>query len=94
MFDASKFLAAARQSSVTVEFTKINTGEVRVMPCTLSKEVAPDMPIIIEAYDPKSDHLVVWSLDKNAWRSFRVNTVTNWYVNETESKASAEGSDN
>jgi len=35
MFDASKFLAAARQSSVTVEFTKINTGEVRVMPCTL-----------------------------------------------------------
>lgn len=93
MFDASKFLQAAREGSVTVEFTKINTGEKRVMPCTLSKDVAPEMPNIIAGEDVTSDHLVVWSLDKNAWRSFRVNTVTDWYVNEAESKASTEGSD-
>ena len=29
------FIEAAKKSIVTVEFTKVDTGELRVMPCTL-----------------------------------------------------------
>jgi hypothetical protein len=89
MKDVSAFLQAARENSVTVEFTKIDTGELRVMPCTLSNEIAPDMPIKVESQTTDSDHIVVWSLDKNAWRSFRVNTVNKWYVNGPKEEASS-----
>ena len=40
--DVNAFIAKAKQGAVTVEFTKINTGEVRVMPCTLN-------PTLLEA---------------------------------------------
>ena len=30
--------------------------------------------------EPSSDHYAVWALDKNAWRSFRVETVVSWEV--------------
>ena len=31
---------ALREGVVTVEFTKLDTGELRVMPCTLNKEIS------------------------------------------------------
>ena len=73
------FFNAARKGVVTVEFTKIGTGEIRVMPCTLNRELSENnVPEKIEQ-QAESEHYAVWSLDKGAWRSFRVNTVTNWY---------------
>jgi len=73
------FVSSAKKGVVTVEFTKIDTGELRVMPCTLNPELSNhNVPEILEQKE-ESDHLVVWSLDKQAWRSFRVNTVIKWY---------------
>lgn len=73
------FTKAALKGIVTVEFNKIDTGELRVMPCTLNRELSNhNVPEILEQKDD-NDHLVVWSLDKDAWRSFRTSTVVRWY---------------
>ncbi len=76
------FIDAAKKDVVTVEFTKIDTGELRVMPCTLNSALSNhNVPEILEQRSD-SDHLVVWSIDKQAWRSFRVNTLVKWYEGE------------
>ena len=62
----------------TVVFEKIDTKEIRVMPCTLNEEVA-EVPMTIKNYDAKSTSLVMWALDKKAWRDVRVNTIKEWY---------------
>jgi len=79
MKDASNFLTEVKAGVVTVEFRKIDTDELRVMPCTLNSETA-GRDIAIKNVDPNSDHFAVWCLDKNAWRSFRTSTVERWYT--------------
>ena len=75
-----EFLKAAQQGVVTVEFEKINNGGKRVMPCTLNRALSQDnVPEILEQKSD-NDHFAVWALDKEAWRSFRVSTVTDRYV--------------
>lgn len=66
-----------------VEFTKVN-GEKRSMPCTLRADVIPSVPII-EGKEPKEkkinqDVMSVWCTDKNGWRSFRIENVTNLLI--------------
>jgi hypothetical protein len=85
MKDIEKFLKAAGEGIVTVVFEKINNGGTRIMECTLKPEIMP----LSKAYGKEemhqikqraeSDHLVVWALDRDSWRSFRVSTVTDWY---------------
>ena len=89
------FVAAARKGVVTIEFTKIDTGDKRVMPCTLNEKLAPKVKAVNSADQENMEHLVVWSMDKDAWRSFRVSTVTDWYESEYEPKqeTSNQGSD-
>lgn len=84
--DVQKFLESAREGIVTVEFTKIDTGELRVMPCTLKAEMLPSN-LEIKSQKTSNDHLVVWAMDKEAWRSFRVNTVVRWYKGTDEPKS-------
>jgi len=80
--EKSKLLEALRKGTVTVSFRKIDTGELRVMPCTLN-------PVVLEANGVQNkveysgtdmEAYPVWSLDKNAWRSFRLDTVEGWEV--------------
>ena len=61
-----------------VTFTKKN-GDERVMPCTLVFDHIP------EEHHPKGtstnvsqDTIAVWCMDKEGWRSFRVESVTNF----------------
>lgn len=78
MKDIDKFAKAIKNGIVTVEFRKIDTNELRVMPCTLNED-ASDGNAKIETFNTDSDHFAVWCLDKKAWRSFRVSTVEKWY---------------
>ena len=80
--ETKSLLSALKKGTVTVSFRKLDTGELRVMPCTLN-------PIVLEAngvamqidYTGKDmEHYAVWSLDKSAWRSFRLDTVEGWEV--------------
>tara|TARA_B100001939_G_C16873964_1_gene587730 strand:+ start:515 stop:778 length:264 start_codon:yes stop_codon:yes gene_type:complete len=80
--ERNNLVAALQRGTVQVTFKKIDSDEIRVMPCTLN-------PVVLEAYEvkgslakmePSSDHYAVWALDKEAWRSFRVETVVSWEV--------------
>jgi hypothetical protein len=60
----------------TVTFTKAN-GDERIMRCTLQESMLPKQTELEEAVQKKgsTDSLAVWDLEKNAWRSFRYDTV-------------------
>ncbi len=76
--DSNKIIDALRQGVVTVVFEKIDTKEIRTMPCTLNQEIHKQS-IDIKKYDSKSDTIIMWALDKKAWRDVRVNTIKEWY---------------
>jgi len=82
--DTEKFLNAAKEGVVTVVFEKINNGGTRIMECTLNPKLANDK-IGEVTQRPENDHLAVWALDRDAWRSFRVSTVTEWYEGKPKS---------
>ena len=80
--DTKSLLSALKKGTVTVTFRKIDSGELRVMPCTLN-------PVVLEANGVKNkinyesqnmEAYPVWSLDKNAWRAFRLDTDEGWEV--------------
>ena len=62
---------------VNITFKKIDSGEIRKMPSTLKSELIPD-GTKIQSISSTSDTIMVWSLDKNAWRDIRVNTISSW----------------
>jgi hypothetical protein len=62
---------------VTVVFEKIDTGEVRTMPCTLNKDIHKQT-MQIKAYN-SPDNVVMYALDKKGWRDVRINTIIEWY---------------
>jgi hypothetical protein len=80
--ETSSLIEALKKGTVTVTFKKINTEEIRVMPCTLNPVVleAHNAKGVIKDINPDSDHIAAWALDKDAWRSFRLSTVIGWEV--------------
>ena len=73
--DVAKFLETAQERDVTVVFEKINGGGIRKMHCTLNPALTEGkMSGNITSQQSSNDHIAVWALDKDAWRSFRVNT--------------------
>lgn len=66
-----------KQNVVKVNFTKVN-GEERTMNCTLHESVLPESNSESKRKENK-EVLAVWDIDKNAWRSFRLDS-----VNETK----------
>ena len=80
--EKQKLLNALKTGIVTVTFEKIGTGELRIMPCTLSSDVLKENGVNIKVeMNVDSDHFACWALDKKAWRSFRLDTVKQWDTN-------------
>tara|TARA_B100001059_G_scaffold172852_1_gene173059 strand:- start:793 stop:1065 length:273 start_codon:yes stop_codon:yes gene_type:complete len=77
--EKQQLLDSLLKGIVQVTFKKIDTGELRVMPCTLNETTleANGFEVSIKM-NADSDHYAVWALDKNAFRSFRLSTVTEW----------------
>lgn len=73
-----KLISALKKGVVTIVFEKIDTKEIRTMPCTLNNELY-EQQIEIVKYDSKSDTIIMYALDKKAWRDVRVNTIQEWY---------------
>ena len=82
MNEKAKLLEALQKGQVTVTFRKVDTGEIRVMPCTLNPAIleANNVTTKINYSADQMDVFPVWSLDKNAWRSFILDTVEAWEV--------------
>ena len=49
------------------------------MPSTLNRNFIPDSTSIMNI-SAESETIMVWSLDKNAWRDIRSNTIIEWKV--------------
>jgi len=67
-----------RENVMKVTFTKVN-GEVREMPCTLVSEYLPSTDANktnVEDFSVNESVIRAYAIDKQAWRSFRVENVT------------------
>jgi hypothetical protein len=71
-------VAAILKSDVAnVTFTK-SDGSERVMKCTLIDEYIPSTELDLDRTSTRKVNeavLPVWDIDKNAWRSFRIDSV-------------------
>lgn len=79
-----EFLKSAKNGVVTVEYTRVDTGELRKMPCTLNTSICEvvskkPFPAMIRSQNASSEYVCVWAIDRAEWRDFRVNTVIRWY---------------
>ena len=83
MYQRNDLLKDLRTSVIDVHFTK-TTGELRVMRCTLVPQFLPEnyRKSFEEQNEEQNFHqqnpnvIAAWDMDKNAWRSFRVESVT------------------
>ena len=71
---------ALKKGVVTVVFKKINSEEIRIMPCTINETLLEEngVKVGIKEISAESDHIAAWAIDKEAWRSFRLETVISW----------------
>jgi hypothetical protein len=78
VYDVSNLKMALMDGPVIVKFTKAN-GELREMNCTLCPSLVPQEEN--DTAEPKKerkqnpDIQPVWDLDKEAWRSFRYDSI-------------------
>ena len=70
-------VAGLKSGFAIVAFDKKN-GQQRVMRCTLDPQYLPEMTEASKAKKakPVNDEVVsVWDMDKNGWRSFRLDSI-------------------
>ena len=75
----NELIEALKKGIVVISFKKIDTNEIRVMPSTLNEGLMPKGSKILNI-SSESATIVVWSLDKNAWRDIRSDTITEWKI--------------
>jgi hypothetical protein len=73
MIDRNELSAMLKAGDYSVTFTKVD-GTERVMKCTLREQALPQSDTV--SINSKSDSVIsVWDLEKNSWRSFRLDSV-------------------
>jgi hypothetical protein len=80
MLDREDMKSRLKNGVCKVSFTKVN-GETRVMHCTLNESMIPQKNSDEDKrYERKENDGVIaaWDLDKQDWRSFRVDSVTSF----------------
>lgn len=80
MMSRREMVTELKSGICEVEFTKVN-GDKRVMKCTLDPSIIPEAikedPLSQKKIrDLNEEVLPVWDVDKEQWRSFRVENVT------------------
>ena len=58
----------------SVTFTKTN-GEIRTMICTLMEDILPQANPEAKVYKTNEEVLAVWDVEKEGWRSFRLDAI-------------------
>lgn len=75
--DSNKIVEALKKGVVTIVFEKIDTKEIRTMPCTMNNDIS-GQKMVFKNYQ-SDDTLVMYGLDVQAWRDVRVDTIIEWY---------------
>lgn len=85
-YNYEQVVTALQEGIVEVRFVKVN-GEERVMLATLNEGLIPidllpkDNPdVIIERSMPNPDVQRVYDVEKDAWRSFRWDSLISWDI--------------
>ena len=72
-----RLITKLTEGKLNVTFTKKN-GEERTMFCTLMSEFLPETKETKKTDQKVNEEvLAVWDLDKDAWRSFRLDSISN-----------------
>lgn len=75
MYDKTSLMENLRKCVATVTFTKAD-NTIRVMLCTLMADKLPPIAEEHKKTRKENEHVLsVWDLEKNAWRSFKLNSV-------------------
>lgn len=74
-----KYEEALRENTLHITFEKVN-GDLRGMSCTLMEKYLPakeETPDNVEKKprETNDETLIVWDLDKEAWRSIRIKSI-------------------
>jgi len=75
--DTDRLLKALNRGIVNMEFTSLNSGDLRTIPCTLSQEHLKNHFYMTQ--HPSSDTVLVFRLDTQAWEDIRVDTIQKWH---------------
>ena len=72
-----KLLQALSEGIVNIEFTSMNSGNLKSIPCTLNKEhLANHFSMKQHA---SSDNVLVFRLDTRSWEDIRIDTIQKWF---------------
>ena len=75
--NTDKLLKALSDGIVNIEFTSMNSGDLKSIPCTLNKEhLANHFSMKQHA---SSDNVLVFRLDSRTWEDIRIDTIQKWY---------------
>ena len=78
-YDYDVIVDQLRSNVLEVSFTKVD-GDARVMPCTLSTEYMPKSSETkvqqVKEYSVNKSVVRAFAIDKQEWRSFRLENVT------------------
>lgn len=70
-----------KTTTAKIKFKKMDQT-VREMSCTLSSQFLPEMKNLegkkVKIKPENPDNITVWDLDKQAWRSFRVDSILDY----------------
>ena len=75
--DTDKLLKALSEGIVNIEFTTLNSGDLRTIPCTLSQERLKNHFYMRQ--HASNDAVLVFRLDTRAWEDIRIDTIQKWY---------------
>ena len=75
--NSEEILKELYKGVVTIVFEKIDTKEIRTMPCTLNNDIS-GQSMKINKY-ASNDTIVCYGLDVKAWRDVKINTIIEWY---------------
>tara|TARA_B100001146_G_scaffold127810_1_gene112146 strand:- start:129 stop:380 length:252 start_codon:yes stop_codon:yes gene_type:complete len=75
--NTDKLLKALSKGIVNIEFTSMNSGDLKSIPCTLSNEHLENHFSMKQ--HASSDNVLVFRLDSKTWEDVRIETIQKWY---------------
>ena len=75
--DIDKLLKALNKGIVNIEFTSMNSGNLKSIPCTLSKEHLESHFSMKQ--HASSDNVLVFRLDSRTWEDIKIDTIQKWF---------------
>lgn len=84
--DTDRLLKALSEGIVNIEFTSLNSGDLRTIPCTLSQERLKNHFYMRQ--HASSDNVLVFRLETRAWEDIRIDTIQKWYLEDLNKECS------